>query len=159
MSHSRLVPRKQAAGHDPVAFVAPKPALSGEPGERSATCVDAVQQQRGRARQLVLTFDTDDGQFGRMWIDIPAVLTPMCRFIRLVAVALGGPPAAGTPIHPESDGLFKGRRFRVFVGWRKSRREPGGRQKFDDSLAAEGPKDPSDFLRIHDLLERLDPCS
>lgn len=156
-SRPRLVRRPQSAARE-FSFVAPKPALSGEPGERIAICVDARLQSRGRATQLLLTFETDDGQVGRMWIDIPAPLTSTSRFMRLVTLALGSPPVAGSPIHPESDGVFRGRRFRVVVGWRKSQREPNGKQKFDDSLATVGPKDRSDFLRIHDLLERLDPC-
>lgn len=157
MNRPRLVRgSKSSAGE--FSFVAPKPGLGGEPGERIAECVAAIVQKRGNKRQLVLSFETDDGEVGRMWVDIPELLTPTCRFMRLVTLALGAPPAAGTPIHPQSDGLFRGQRFRVAVGWRKSVREPNGKQKFDDSLAAVGPKDPRDFLRVHDLLERLDPC-
>lgn len=152
----RIVPRPKPAT-SALSFIAPKPALSGEPGGRIAECVDARLQRRGNKTQLVLTFDTDDGQVGRMWIDIPTPLTSTCRFMRLVTLALGAPPAAGKPIHPESDGLFRGKRFSLVVGWRKSQRDAGGKQKFDDSLATVGPKDPSDFLRIHEILERLDP--
>jgi hypothetical protein len=137
-------------------FVAPKPDLTGEPGERIGECVDARLQRRGNKTQLVLTIETD-GQVGRMWIDIPTPLTSTCRFMGLVTRAIGSPPAAGNPIHPESDGLFRGTWFRVVVGWRKSQRDASGKHKFDDSLAAVGPKDAKDFLRVHDLLERVDP--
>jgi len=157
MSRPRLLERPRAAT-PALSFVAPKPALSGEPGERAAECVEACVQRRGNKTQLVLTLDTDDGQVGRMWVDIPSPLTSTCRFMRLLTLARGAPPTAGEPIHPESDGVFRGKRFRVVVGWRKSQREPNGRQKFDDSLAEVGPKDRQDFLRVHDLLERLDPC-
>jgi hypothetical protein len=139
-------------------FVAPKPGLSGKPGERIAECVGAHVQRRGNKTQLVLTLDTEDGQVGRMWIDVPNPLTSTCRFMRLVTLALGRPPAAGEPIHPESDSLFRGRRFRVIVGWRKSQLDGRGKHRFDEALALEGPKDSADFLRVHDLLERLDPC-
>jgi hypothetical protein len=138
-------------------FVAPKPALTGDPGERIAECVDAHVQRRGNKTQLVLTLDTEDGQVGRMWIDVPKPLTSTCRFMRLVTLALGRPPAAGEPIHPESDSLFRGRRFRVIVGWRESQRDARGKHRFDEALALEGPKDSGDFLRVHDLLARVDP--
>ncbi len=116
MSRPRLVARPKSE----VSFIAPRPALSGKPGERIAECVEARVQRRGNKTQLVLTFDTDDGQVGRMWIDIPTPLTSTCRFMRLVTLALGAPPAAGKPIHPQSDGIFRGKRFRMVVGWRKS---------------------------------------
>lgn len=153
MSRPRLVTRPRSAS-SAVSFVAPKPTLTGEPGERIGECVEARLQRRGNKTQLVLTIETD-GQVGRMWIDIPTPLTSTCRFMRLVTLALGYAPAAGTPIHPESDGLFCGKLFRVVVGWRKSQRDASGKQKFDENLAAVGPKDPTDFLRIHELLERL----
>jgi hypothetical protein len=153
MSRPRLVTRPKSAASE-VSFVAPKPALSGEPGERLAECVGAQVNRRGNKTQLMLTFDIE-GQGAPMWVDIPSPLTPACRFMRFVTLALGRPPAAGEPIHPESDGLFRGKRFRVLVGWRKSQ-DARGKGKFDESLAARR-KDSHDFLRVHDLLERLDP--
>jgi len=156
MNRPRLVPRPKSAAPG-LSFVAPRPALTGEPGERIAECVDARVQRRGNKTQVVLTLDTDDGQVGRMWIDVPEPLTSTCRYMRLVTLALGRPPAAGEPIHPESQGLFHGRRFRVLVGWRKSQRDARGKHRFDEALALEGPKDPGHFLRVHDLLARVDP--
>jgi hypothetical protein len=90
-----------------------------------------------------------------MWVDIPDPLTATCRYLRLVTLALGAAPKPGQPIHPES-GIFKGKRFLLLVGWRKSERDVKGKQRFDDSLASVGPKDPKDFLRVHDLLEWVD---
>jgi hypothetical protein len=150
----RAVPARRGSEFS---FVAPKPALSGKPGERTAECVDARVQRRGNKTQLVLTLDTEDGQVGHMWIDIPQPLTSTCRYVRLATLALGRTPLAGEPIHPESAGLFRGKRFRVMVGWRKSERDARGKHRFDEALALEGPKDSRDFLRVHDLLERVDP--
>jgi len=137
------------------AFVAPRPSVTGQPGERSGECVGVQLFRRGNKTQAILTFDID-GQSARMWIEIPTPITATCRYMRLVTLALGSPPEAGTPIHPENDGLFKGKHFRVYVGWRKSD-TANGKHRFDDSLAASGPKDTKDFLRVHDLLDRVDP--
>lgn len=90
-----------------------------------------------------------------MWVEVPERLTPTCRYMRLVRLALGGEPRQNEPIHPGN--VFEGRRFRIVVGWRKSR-NTRGKGGFDEALAEIGPKDASDFLRIHDLLERVDPC-
>jgi hypothetical protein len=129
------------------AFVAPKPSLTGEPGERIADCIDAEVKQRGNKTQCVLTFETLDGQVGRMWVQVQSPLTSTCRYLRLVRLALGSDPTSGVPIHPKS--VFDGKRFRVAVGWRTDNDDP-------ESVKT-GPKDRKDFLRVHDLLERLDP--
>jgi hypothetical protein len=136
-------------------FVAPKPALSGEPGERIAECVGVETKVRGNKCQVWLTFETEDGETARMWVEVPERLTPTCRYMRLVRLALGRETRQGEPIHPRN--VFEGRRFRIVVGWRKSR-DARGKGGFDEALAESGPKDPSDFLRIHELAERLDPC-
>lgn len=72
--------------------------------------------------------------------------------IRFVTLALGRPPAAGAPIHPHN--VFRDKRFRVVVGYRKTP-EPRGKGKADESLALT-KKDAGDFLRVQDLVERLD---
>jgi len=150
-------------------FVAPKPSLSGQPGQRNALCIATEVKKRGRNFQLILTLETDDGETGRMWVQLPepkakgSSLTPTCRYMRLVRIALGTTPNENTPLHPAN--VFEGKRFRVFVGWRKSKTEDGGHAEtgdkgrhttYDDNLALEGPKGKGDFLRVHDLLELLD---
>ena len=154
MNRPRLVTRPKAASPE-FAFIAPKPALSGEPGERIAECVAIETKRRGNKCQVWFTFETEDGETGRMWVEVPERLTPTCRYMRLVRLALGREPRQGEPIHPAN--VFKDRRFRIVVGWRKSHgaRGKGG---FDEALAQNGPKDQSDFLRIHDLAELVDPC-
>jgi hypothetical protein len=140
---------RAVAGRGDYAFIAPKPQLSGEPGERVATCTQARVGKVGNKVQVKLTFETDDGQLGNHWIEIPEQLTTNCKYMREVRVALGRDPKPGAPIHPGT--VFEGKTFRVDVGWRKSRGKEMG-----DALAAEGPKDAKDFLRVHDLLERLE---
>lgn len=142
----RLVPRSKAAA-PAFSFLAPKPALSGVYGERDAECTVAEVQSRGNKTQLVLTFETADGEVGRMWVQLQSPLTSTCRFMRLVAKALGRAPEPGTPIHPVN--VFVGKSFRVRVGWRTDGKDPG--------TAKTGPKDPKDFLRVCDLIERLHP--
>jgi hypothetical protein len=137
-------------------FVAPKPALSGAPGERVAACVDATVIQRGDKRdnraQVLLTFEFENGEMGKIWVEVKDPLSATCRYMHLVRLALGGDPAAGTPLHPKN--VFEGKIFRVFVGYRKSA-SPRGKGKLADELA-HTRKDDQDFLRIHDLLEHLE---
>lgn len=147
----RAVARKPKSAAEPFSFVAPKRSLTGEPGRRVATCIGAEEKWRGDKHHLHLHFETEEGELGRMWVQLPPLKpTPTCRYMRLVTVARGGSaPEPGTPVHPENE--FVGKRFMVNVGWRKSPR-PGGGQKCDDRLS-EQKKDARDFLRIHDLLE------
>jgi hypothetical protein len=147
---------KSAAPQYP--FVAPKPGLSGEPGERIAECIAAEARPRGNKWQLVLTFETQDAEIGRMWVELPkpptsgSPFTSACRYMRLVRLALDREPGADAPVHPEN--VFKGRWFRVYVGYRKSTGAKGKGQLADD-LANER-KGEGDFLRVHDLLERVE---
>jgi hypothetical protein len=157
MSRSRLVTRpKSAASEYP--FVAPKPALSGKPGKRIAECVAVETRPRGNKWQLVLTFETQDAEIGRMWVELPkpstsgSPFTSTCRYMRLVRLALGHEPSAEAPVHPAN--VFKGLWFRVYVGYRKSTGAKGKGQLADE-LANE-PKGEGDFLRVHDLLERVE---
>jgi hypothetical protein len=154
MNRPRRVSRPKSAA-SAFSFVAPKPALTGDPGERVAECVATETKRRGTKWQLTLTFETDEGETGRMWCELPEPLTPTCRYMRLVRRALGCEPRADTPIHPNN--VFKGKRFTVMVGWRKSSQDDRGKHRFDEALALKGPKDSHDFLRVHDLGARVDP--
>lgn len=149
------VPMRAGSDKDAFNFVAPKPALSGEPGERIATCVEAKAIRRGRSHQVVLFFESEDGQVARMYIALPedGRLTSTCRYARLVRLALGRDPVAGKPVHPGN--IFVDKTFRVDVGFRKTEHAKGKGGKSDE-LSLER-KDAADFLRIHDLLELLDP--
>jgi hypothetical protein len=129
------------------AFVAPKPSLSGEVGERIADFIEVEVKKRGNKTQCTLTFETVDGQLGRMWVQLQYPLTSTCRYMRLVRLALGGDPKSGAPIHPKN--VFDSKRFRVLVGWRTDHHDPESTKT--------GPKDRRDFLRVHDLVELVQP--
>lgn len=141
----RSVPRA-AARDGGFCFVAPKPALSGEAGERVAECTGADVKTRGNKTQLVLTFETADGETGHMWVQLQSPVTSTCRYWRLVVLALGQAPEPGSPIHPRN--VFVGKMFRVRVGWRTDGKDPE---------TSKERKDAGDFLRVCDVLERLDP--
>ena len=147
MSRPRLVPRPQSVASQ-FPFVAPKPALSGQAGERYAECVDAQVQLRGNMTQLVLSFETADGETGRMWVQLQSPITSTCRYWRLATLALGDEtPAPGKPVHPKN--VFIGKFFRAHVAWRTDGK--------NSETSLTGPKDAKDFLRVVDLLERTDP--
>lgn len=150
-SRFRAVTRRPARGDDSFSFVAPPRTLSGAPGERIATCTGVEVRRRGNKWQAILTFDTEAQEVGRLWVELPEPLRPGCRYLRLVSLVLGREPEPGAPIHPGN--VFVGKKFMVFVGWRKSQRPAKGKQIFRDDLAFTGPKDPGDFLRIHDLIQ------
>ncbi len=136
----------------PVVLLAPAPALSGEPGTRPATCTDVTLKQRGHRTLAVLSFTTDSGESGRLWVEVPQPITAGCRFWRLVTLACGGTaPATGTAL--DAQHIFIGKRFSVFVGYRRTPNARGG-GRADDALAMKR-KDSADFLRISDVLERL----
>ncbi len=145
MGKLRAVPARSSSGFS---FVAPKPSLSGDAGERDAVCIKAEHKPRGNKQQVILTFETDDGEVGRLWVQVQQPLTSTCRYMRLVSLALGHEPKPDTPVHPGT--VFEGKRFRVFVGWRTDNNDPETRNY---PKTVEGK--PPDFLRVHDLLERL----
>lgn len=150
--HPRFLNAGRANGNaGDLPLVAPPPALSGEPGVRDATCTRAELIDRGKKRQALLTFETDAGEFGRMWFEIPDCVTPTCRYVRAVACALGRSLRAGEPIHPGS--VFPERRFRVQVGYRRTEL-PRGKGRAGDDLARR-KKDEADFLRVIEILELL----
>lgn len=139
----------------PVAFDfnAPGQAIATGPGEYAVTIISARMIQRGGKTTVMLAAVTDAGEPVRMYAPVPQPLVPGCRYLELAAVALGRAPERGTSLDPQA--LFVGKRFRAFIGWRKSK-HPKGEGEKADHLALEGPKDTKDYMRIHTLLSRLD---
>jgi hypothetical protein len=129
----------------------PAPDLTGEPGERLMDCL-GFSFKRGKRRIAVATFaEVDTGHIARKWYELPEPMVQSCKFWRDVVLAFGGNPEPNTAL--DLHAVFVGRRFRVRVGYRKT---PGaGRSggKARDELANQ--KKTGDFLRVHDLLERL----
>lgn len=132
------------------AFTAPAPALSGEPGERMATCTAATSKERGRKTIVTLDLLTDDGEAGSLWLELPETLSALCRYVRLATMALGQAPQAGDSIEPQA--VFAGKRFRVWVGYRRTQHARGGGRVSDE--LAQMKKDSRDFLRVLDLVSR-----
>lgn len=134
----------------------PPPELSGAPGERSARCVRAELVRRGGKRQAVLTFEVRNPEsgsveIGTLWVEIPDPLAPHHRYVRLVRLALGSEAQPGESATPQA---FTERRFHVRVGYRRTEK-PKGRGRADDALS-ERKKDDRDFLRVLDILARID---
>lgn len=132
-------------------IAAPSPDLTGDPGERTMDCV-AFAFRRGKRRVTVLTFaEVGTGQIARKWYELPEPLVQSCKFWRDVLLALGAPVRSDERVDLRA--AFVGKRFRVRVGYRKTPGAKGG-GKARDELARQR-KDGGDFLRVHDLLERL----
>lgn len=129
----------------------PAPDLAGEPGERLMDCI-GFSFKRGKRKIAVVTFaEVTTGHIARKWYELPEPMVQSCKFWRDIVLAFGGHPEPSTPLDLQA--VFVGRRFRVQVGYRKT---PGaGRSggKARDELANQ--KKAGDFLRVHDLLERL----
>lgn len=155
MKNLRAVSSRRDGGGTATSFVAPLPALSGEPGERDALCVAARVMQRGTKTQVVFTFEFGEReiQTANMWVEVPTPLTQGCRYMRLVRLALGEDPRAGTPLNPAN--VFVDKTFRVRVGYRKTAEPRGRGGKGATEELAQRRKDDRDFLRVHDLIEVL----
>jgi hypothetical protein len=132
-----------------------------EPGKYLALCENAWLEQRGKRHRAALQFRIVDGKFGgvalRMWIDNAAdeggFISPTGKYARTCQIALGRPLQDGDPVDQPGE-FFSGRRFIVFVGYRKSQ-DPNGRGKFSDELAMI-KKPEGDYLRIHEIISRED---
>lgn len=137
------------------------PTESMEPGNYLVSCENAWLEQRGKSHRAALQFRVVDGKHGgvalRMWIDNAAdnggFISPTGKYARACQIALGRPLHDGDPV-AEPGEFFSGRRFIVFVGYRKSEL-PGGRGKFSDQCAMTKKQD-GDYLRVHEILSRED---
>jgi hypothetical protein len=84
----------------------------------------------------------------RQWInEVTGNVNPRSAYAKQCAAALGRELAAGDVLDPVS--VFKGKNFRVRVGWRMSEKPGGGR--YDEKLAM-CRKDDSDHLKVHAIL-------
>lgn len=151
-AQATLPAKRQAAAPDsrPFMIVAPPPDLTGEPGERVMDCIDVIVKRGGRKVAVAIFAEVGTGHIARKWYEIPESPAQSCKFWRDVALALGAHPRAGELVDPRD--AFVGRRFRVRVGYRKTPGVKGGGRARDE-LA--GHRKDGDFLRVHDLLERL----
>jgi len=131
------------------------------PGKYLAMCENAWLERVGRKYRAVVQFRIVNGKYDgiavRMWIDNAAdaggFVSPVGKYAQTCAVALGRPVEEGDPLDEPGE-FFSGRRFLVFVGYRKSERAGGGGQSSDERAMIK--KDDDDYLRVHEIISRED---
>jgi hypothetical protein len=131
-----------------------EPDDSVTPGEYIANCEGATITTKGRNTIAVLEFRIIDGQHSgtsvRQWIAIPDVdgVVPVgSRYARHCALALGREKIEpGDDLNPVA--IFKGRTFRIDVGYRMTEKIGGT----PNALHALRRKDAKDFLRVHKII-------
>jgi hypothetical protein len=137
------------------------PAEDMAPGKYLVACEGAWLEPTGKNHRAVFQFRIVDGKHHgtalRLWIDSAAdaggIISPYGKYARVCRIALDRDLAESDPV-AEPAAFFSGRRFVVFVGYRKSE-SPRGRGRQSDDLAMI-KKDASDYLRVHDILSRED---
>lgn len=146
----------------PVRLGGTLPTEGMEPGKYLVTCENAwLEPLRGKGQRAALQFRIVDGKHDgvalRMWIDGAVdgggFVSPIGKYARVCQLALGRPLQDDDPIDQPGE-FFTGRRFVVFVGYRKSERAGGGGRSSDDLALMN--KDKRDYLRIHDVISRED---
>jgi hypothetical protein len=130
-----------------------EPSESMAPGKYIANCEGATITTKGRSTVAVLEFRIIDGLHSgtalRQWITIPDIdgIVPLgSRYGRQCALALGRDIESGDDLNPAT--IFKGRLFRVDVGYRMTEKI-GGIPSHEHTLRR---KDHKDFLRVHNLI-------
>jgi hypothetical protein len=130
------------------------------PGKYLVVCENAWFEPKGRKYRAAFQFRIVDGKYHgvamRKWIDdaidAGGFISPIGKYAEACAVALGRPLEESDPGEPGE--FFSGRRFIVFIGFRKSERAGGGGQSSDDRAIVR--KDDRDYLRVHDIISRED---
>lgn len=151
-----------------IAHLAVKPAvrlkLGGfEPAEDMGAdkyrlnCEGAAKQGWGEGWRVELKHRVIDGPYAgtalRQWmyVDASGIFSPKSDYAKQCAIALGRPlNAHDNPDNPSS--IFVSKCFEAFVGFRKSDKPRGGRCTPGNEFKR---KDPSDGLRVHELLGRV----
>lgn len=154
-----IVPEENGAEHSERALregectiAAPPADLSGEPGERTMECTGFALKGSKRKVAVAIFADVDTGEVARKWYDLAEQSARSSKLWRDVALALGRSPHTDEQI--DLVATFVGRRFRVWVGYRKTPNAKGRGGRASDELARRR-KDDADYLRVHELLERL----
>jgi hypothetical protein len=131
------------------------PAEDMGPGKYLVVCETAWTEQIGKGARVVLQFRCVDGKYDgvalRQWLpasDGGNIVSPTGRYARHCAIALGRPLIKDDPVNDPA-AIFSGRKFLVFVGYRKTERQRGGMASEDNALRR---KDDNDYLRVHEIL-------
>ena len=128
-----------------------------QPGKYLVVCEAAWIEPVGKQHRAVLQFRVLDGKHDgvslRLWVtasDGGGIVSPTGRYARYCAIALGRPLDADDPISDPGE-IFAGRKFVVFVGYRKTEHAKGGKSSDERALTR---KDAADFLRVHEIVSR-----
>jgi hypothetical protein len=148
----KLIKSKVAALH--LGGLAPSDAM--EPGDYVVGCQNAWTEPRGRNTRIVWQHRIIDGEHTgvalRQWLtvaDASGEVAPDSPYLRYCEIALGRPINVTDNLNDPAV-IFKGKYFRVFVGYRKSERAGGGGKNSDDYALRR--KDDRDYLKVHEIL-------
>jgi hypothetical protein len=129
------------------------------PGRYLVTCETAWIESVGREHRAVLQFRVTDGKYSgvglRQWVIAAnggGVISPTSRYARNCALALGRPLESDDPVNDPAQ-IFSDRFFLVQVGFRKTEHPRGGRSSDERAMLR---KDAADYLRVHDIIERVE---
>ena len=130
-----------------------------QPGRYLVTCETAWIESVGGQHRAVFQFRVNDGKYDgvglRQWVIAAnggGVISPTSRYARYCALAVGRPLESDDPVNDPAQ-IFSRRVFLVQVGFRKTEHPKGGRSSDDRALPR---KDAADYLRVHDIIERVD---
>jgi hypothetical protein len=135
------------------------PAEDMAPAQYVMTCDTAWTEPVGKNIRVVLQFRCVDGKYDgvalRQWLiasDGGNIVSPTGRYARHCAIALGRPLIQDDPVNDPAE-IFTGKKFLVFVGYRKTEKPKGGMASEDNALRR---KDDKDYLRVHEIISLVD---
>lgn len=125
------------------------------PGNYLVRCTDAKMAHRGRATQVVLTFNIEesawnDGTELKQWYNLPRSgrVSAHSKYAEAWQLASGQEMKPGDDMNPS---IFVGKLFQAYVGFRSN----GPGNVFDKSHT-ETKKGEDDFVRVHSLERRVE---
>jgi hypothetical protein len=158
-SRSREKPNLQLVAKPALRLAGMTPDESMAPGEYQVQCETAWMESIGRRARVVLQYRVIDGVHAgtalRQWIvasDDGGVVSPNGRYARACSIALGRPLEVGDDVGDPAR-IFGAQIFLVDVGYRKTELSGGGKASDENALRC---KDSADYLRIHEILARVE---
>jgi hypothetical protein len=124
------------------------------PGKYLVQCTNAWREPYGDAWRVVWQFQICDGPHDgvglRKWksFDRSGEVPLNSEYAQVCEIALERPPDHSDDLNDPAS-IFAGKKFVVFVGYRKTEKPRGGRAS--DELALR-KKDSSDKLKVHEIL-------
>lgn len=133
------------------------PSADMAPGEYIAICENAWadEQRKDKPIRIIWQFRIFEGEHTgvtlRKWMfpaDQSGEVSPLGYYAKYCAIALGRQLQVSDNLN-DAGAIFKGKIFRVSVGYRKTLRPKGGTYSDRNTLIR---KDDQDRLRVHDIL-------